>query len=85
MNYRYILPCGQLEEYIDYYLVIESLNSEENEPVIVYPKPQTEMVFNYDAKTIEQIGSDAATHSNDWAISGFFKKKLPMLHRDRLV
>ena len=76
MNFWYILPGQRLKDYIDYYLVGESGNDESNlEPVIVYPKPHAEMVFNYGDKTMEQVGAGAAQESSNWAVSGFFTKK----------
>lgn len=75
MNYRYILPCRELKEYVEYYLIIESTGGENIEPVIVYPKPQAEMVFNYSGKTIEQIGTNNAMESTNWGVSGFFTNK----------
>ncbi len=75
MTFRYIHPSPRLQQFIDYYLVMESSDNESPEPVIVYPAPQAEMVFNYSGKTTEQIGSGDPKESTSLAVSGFFSQR----------
>ena len=77
MKYQYLLPSALLQEYVDYYFVIEKDKAEQTLPVEVFPSPQAEMVFTYgdENSTFSALGAGDEQLTNDYAISGFFTKK----------
>jgi AraC-like DNA-binding protein len=79
MHVRYLLPCPQLQPYVDYYLLMESSHAHDHLPVTVYPTPQAHMVFHYRGQTNEQVGTQPVQESGNWAVKGFTTLKTAYL------
>jgi AraC-like DNA-binding protein len=79
MHVRFFLPCPKLQPYVDHYLLMESSHEQDQQPVTVYPTPQTAMVFHYRGQTNEQVGEQPVKESDNWAVKGFTTQKTAYL------
>jgi len=86
MKFKSIQPSVSLQQYVDYYLILEKTSDEESFPIEVLPAPHCSMTFTYgdpDSSSVQR-GTCAVISALDYSVDGYFTQKTSFFNASHL-
>lgn len=86
MHFNYVKPSTNLQEYIEYYFVIERNKTDNPPPTTVFPSIHPEMAFSFGSPESSFIrrGEEALTKAPDYSVDGFSTSINSYINKDKL-